>query len=161
MLIQQNIRNIIKYKLNMLRNETIKYTTKLKKENNKEENEIKQKLNNLETKLSNEPHNTDTNDTLNLLKQQLADINEKRTNGILMRSKAEWIEGSEKNSKYFSNLEKRNAEKKNIAKLIQNNKEINKTADILKETKKFYENIYKKKNNILNSDTFFEKIKLK
>ena len=78
-----------------------------------------------------------------------------------MRSKAEWIEGSEKNSKYFSNLEKRNAEKKNISKLIQNDKEINKTADILRETKTFYENIYKKKNNVLNSDTFFEKIKLK
>ena len=48
-----------------IRNETIKYTTKLKKESNKEENELKQKINNLETKLSNEPHNTDTDDTLN------------------------------------------------------------------------------------------------
>ena len=103
----------------------------------------------------------DTDETLNLLKQQLTDINEKRTNGILMRSKAEWIEGSEKNSKYFSNLEKRNAVKKNISKLFKNDKEINKTADILKETKTFYENFYKKKNNVFNSDTFFEKLKLK
>ena len=77
-----------------------------------------------------------------------------------MRSKAEWIEGSEQNSKYFSNLEKRNAEKKNISKLIQNDKEINKTADILRETKTFNEKIYKKKNNVLNSDIFKKKINL-
>ena len=46
----------------------------------------------------------------------MENINTKRTNGILLRSKAEWIEGAEKKSKYFSNLEKRNAEKKVISK---------------------------------------------
>ena len=101
-----------------VRNETIKYTTKLKKDNNKEENDLKINIDKLENKLSNETDNNETKNMLIQFKNQLRDLNEKRTNGILMRSKAEIVEGSERNSKYFSNLEKRNAEKKNISKLI-------------------------------------------
>ena len=47
-----------------------------------------------------------------------------------------------KNSKYFSNIEKRNADKKNISKLIKNGTEINKTDEILSETKDFFIKIY-------------------
>ena len=79
----------------------------------------------------------------------------------MIRAKAEWVEGAEKNTKYFSNLEKRNAEKKNISKLIKNNIEIVKTKDILTETKQFYENIYKKNNNVINNDDFFNNTNLK
>ena len=32
----------------------------------------------------------------------------------MLRSKAEWIEGAEKNTKYFANLEKYHSEKKTI-----------------------------------------------
>ena len=69
--------------------------------------------------------------------------------------------GGEKNTNYFSNLEKRNAEKKNISKLIKNNTEIVKTKDILTETKQFYENIYKKNNNVINNEDFFNTTDLK
>ena len=68
-------------------------------------------------------------------KHALEEINTKRTEGILIRAKADWIEGAEKNTTYFSNLEKRNAEKKNISKLIKNNVELVTTKEILTETK--------------------------
>ena len=68
---------------------------------------------------------------------------------------------SRKNSKYFSNIVKRNADKKNISKLIKNGTEINKTNEILSETKDFYKNIYKLKNNVMNNEDFFKNITLK
>ena len=74
----------------------------------------------------------------------------------MIRAKADWIEGAEKNTTYFSSLEKRNAEKKIISKLIKNNVEIVTTKEILTETKSFYENIYKKKDNIIDNDNFFQ-----
>ena len=38
----------------------------------------------------------------------------KTPNGIILRSKAAWVEDGEKNTKYFINLEKRNHNKKYI-----------------------------------------------
>jgi hypothetical protein len=65
-----------------IRNETIIYTSKLKKENDKEENTIKTKVDKLLIDLSHDQNNKDTLDTLNILKDKLTEINEKRTNGI-------------------------------------------------------------------------------
>ena len=70
-------------------------------------------------------------------------IVKKRTNGILLRSKAQWIEEGEKNTKYFLNLEKRNYEKKHIKKLIDDRgKEITDHDKIIKEEEFFYHNLY-------------------
>ena len=40
--------------------------------------------------------------------------------GILLRSRANWIEHGEKPSKYFCSLEKRNFINKNVTKVIDN-----------------------------------------
>ena len=45
----------------------------------------------------------------------------KKTNGIILRSKAKWSEEGEKNTKYFLNLEKRKYNQKCIKKLIGTN----------------------------------------
>jgi len=45
-------------------------------------------------------------ENLNLEKQKLNDLIDQRIKGILLRSKAEWVQGSEKNSTYFANLDK-------------------------------------------------------
>ena len=46
-------------------------------------------------------------ENLNLEKQKLNDLIDQRIKGIfILRSKAEWVEGSEKNSTYFANLDK-------------------------------------------------------
>ena len=45
---------------------------------------------------------------LNVLKEKLEHVYEKKVEGIIIRSRARWHEHGEKNSKYFLNLEKRN-----------------------------------------------------
>ena len=64
-----------------------------------------------------------------------------------MRSRANWVENGEKNTRYFINLEKINQRQKTITKLqtdsgniITNNK------DILLAEKKYFENIYSSRN---------------
>ena len=94
-----------------VRNESIKFASKLKKDMDKNETNLKNEIDKLEKDLSND---TDNNAILELLdekKKLLEAINAKRTEGILIRAKAEWVEGAEKNTTYFANLEKRNAEK--------------------------------------------------
>ena len=69
-----------------------------------------------------------------------------------MRAKALWVEEGEKNTKYYLNLEKRNYNTKNIKTLITNeDKEITELEEIIKEEKRFYENLYSSK--LTKSDT--------
>ncbi len=48
-------------------------------------------------------------DELNHERNKLNEIMEDKTKGIILRSKAEWVEGSEKNTKQFSNLRTHNS----------------------------------------------------
>ena len=78
-------------------------------------------------------------------KNDLNQIIETKTNGIILRAKAEWVEGAEKNTKYFSNLERKRAESKTITRLIDKNDiEITTPANILNEKKQFYQTLYNK-----------------
>jgi hypothetical protein len=54
---------------------------------------------------------------LNVLKEKLEHLYEKKVEGIIIRSRAWWHEHGERNSKYFLNLEKRNHVRKHIRKL--------------------------------------------
>ena len=53
---------------------------------------------------------------LNVLKEKMEHLYEKKVEGIIIRSRARWHEHGEKNSKYFLNLEKRNHVRKHIRK---------------------------------------------
>ena len=60
-----------------------------------------------------------------------------------MRSKANWAELGERNTKFFLNLEKRNYRNKCITKLINEKDEIvDKQDEILKYEAEFYKNLY-------------------
>ncbi len=48
---------------------------------------------------------------------QLDHIYEERARGAFVRSRRKWLEEGEKNTKYFFNLEKRNAEMSSLVKL--------------------------------------------
>ena len=68
---------------------------------------------------------------------------ETKTAGVMLRSKARWVEHREKNTKYFINLEKRNYNKKVITKLKKSDgKEITDPNHILREEENFYTNLY-------------------
>jgi len=55
--------------------------------------------------------------TLNILKEKMEQMYDKKVEGLIVRSRARWYEHREKNSKYFFNLEKRNHIRKHIRKL--------------------------------------------
>ena len=128
-----------------IRNETIKYTSFKKKSTIKKEIDLKNELDILEIKLTDNPDNKNVLENIKEKRNELNKIIETQTNGIILRAKAAWVEGAEKNTKYFSNLEKKRAESKTVTRLIDKNKtEITKPENILNETKQFYKTLYNK-----------------
>ena len=129
-----------------IRNETIKYASFKKKEQNKKEIQLTDEINTIKHNL------TQGNDQDNLLKrlkeksQELQNLYDLEIKGYIIRSKADYIEGREKNTKYFANLEKKRSDAKTLHKLINNDKEFTSQKDILEEVKSFYENMYAEQN---------------
>jgi len=68
------------------------YTTKLKKETNKNETNIKNK------------HTSEPSNRYNKQSSELDNINENKLNSIVLRPKPIHVENNENNSKYFANL---------------------------------------------------------
>ena len=85
--------------------------------------------------------------TLNVLKEKMEQMYDKKVEGIIIRSRARWYEHGEKNSKYFFNLEKRNHIRKHIRKLRLSGVITVDPFEILEGEKKFYENLYKSRRN--------------
>ena len=68
------------------------------------------------------------------------------TQGIIVRSRAEWVEKGEKNSKYFLNLEKANKIKSTIRTVIDENGEtVTNSKEVLEKIKNFYGDLYSEK----------------
>lgn len=138
-----------------IRNETIKYSAKIKKENENEITEIENTIKRIEKKLT---LSTDKNNLIKELNEQKTRLNyflDEKTKSILLRTKAEWIEGAEKNTKYFANLEKKQASERSINKIIHNGVEKTKSEEIIKDIYSFYSNLYKKDINIQTDNNFF------
>ena len=79
--------------------------------------------------------------------------------GILLRSKAEWIEGSEKNTAFFANLKKKSVSEKTV-KLLRNKdgKLLKHNKDILTEISHFNTNLYKTDTTITYDNSIFDLI---
>ena len=111
-----------------------------------------------EIKLSNHPSEKNER-AWNVAKEQLENKHNSITQGIIVRSRAQWVEKSEKNNKYFLSLERANKVKSTINSVLLNNGETsNNQSEIIKEIKTFYGNLYANKNVVLNServDNFF------
>ena len=70
--------------------------------------------------------------------------------GVLIRTKARWIEDGEKPSKYFCNLEKRNYVNKTVTRIVDDNGiEITDQKTILETIKQFYKNLYTSRDDSL------------
>ena len=75
-----------------------------------------------------------------------------------VRSRRKWMEEGEKNTQYFFNLEKRNAEISSIIKLNINGQITDNPVEISNFVKTLFENLYKKKENLWDSMSFFSQI---
>ena len=72
----------------------------------------------------------------------------------MIRAKASNVEYNEKNSKYFSNLEKKQSDRKSITQLNFKGNVITKQSDILKSEAEFYTNLYKENDQVENESTY-------
>ena len=89
-------------------------------------------------------------------KRELEAIIEYRTKGAILRSKSQWYNEGEKNTKYFLNLEKRHCKQGAITQLKVNDNDLICTdKEILKEYKSFYQNLYRSKEATANQDGVF------
>ena len=139
----------------VIRNETIKYASKKKQMENKEEKQLQVQLEELNEKLLNDSKNEELINEIKQKKVKLETIYDKKTRGTIIRSKARWIEGGEKNTKYFANLEKRNYESKIIHSLNCDGNVISDPKLILEEEKSFYQNLYEEKPQEISDYDFF------
>ena len=141
-----------------IRSITISYSRKVAKEKNKREAEVKQQLEVLETEIIN---NSDKINEYYEVKGLWENIQSEKAEGSILRSKAQWVEQGEKNTKYFLNLEKRNYNIRHIKKLVTaNGVEITDPLKILNEEKQFYQNLYRARSVESSNDDLFEKVKM-
>ena len=88
-------------------------------------------------------------------KHQMTEIIDSELKGILLRSRAEYIEGAEKNTKYFANVEKKRAEQKVIRTLNTDSDTLNNNQDILDYTMQYYAKLYSNDNTTDDDNYFF------
>ena len=77
-----------------------------------------------------------------LQKNEYGKIQDTFTKGMIVRSRAKWVEDGEKSTKYFLQLEKQNFKTKCIRSLKCDEKNVYSASDIMEECKKFYANLY-------------------
>ena len=130
-----------------IRTETVRFSIRKAKNQNKLIKILTSKIENLEKNLDleNDKNNPKYTEYLQV-KGEWEKLIKIKTNGIILRSKAKWCEEGEKNTKYFLNLEKRNYNQKCIKKLIgSNGTEITDQKEIIDEQRRFYEDLYSSK----------------
>ena len=127
-----------------IRSETIAYSIQKSKTNRLKEERLIETLENLEASLA-----TDCGqlDAYYKAKQEWEDFQKLKLKGSILRSKVQWVEDGEQNSKFFLSLEKRNYNMKHIKKLIQGMNIITDPVAILKEQKRYYNNLYSSKQH--------------
>jgi exonuclease III len=113
-------------------------------------------LNDLDIKLSNNPMCAETLRRKEHVKLQIEVIEQYNARSAQTRARARWIELGEKNTSFFLNLEKSQANSKILSSVKNESGDlITKQEDIMKYQKDFYANLYKKR---VNSNNMQEKI---
>ena len=124
--------------LMQIRGETIKFASALRKKNEKKENDLKKEIELLEN--CNENINFSDLDTK---KKELESFRMEKLEGIMIRSRAQWLSEGEKPSKYFCSLEKHYYVEKTVKKLVTNEGHIlTGQKEILDEIKCFYKKLF-------------------
>ncbi|KAJ8035825.1 hypothetical protein HOLleu_19620 [Holothuria leucospilota] len=96
-------------------------------------------------------------DDLENAREKLHMLYKNKLEGIIVRSRARWVEEGETNSKYFFNLEKRNRRLSTIYELL--NKDgvlMNDASQILDEIRSFYTSLYSSRH--CSSTPFFDNL---
>ena len=124
---------------------TLQYSKRKAKKYRDEEKSLLKKVNDLQAKAESNPHDVNTRLELELTRSWLRKIMASKTNGSILRSKAQWFKQGEHNTKYFYGLEKRAP--KTVSKFkIGENSYTEDQFEILETEKVFYESLYQSSN---------------
>ena len=142
-----------------IRGFTIKYSKGKAKKYRDEEILLHKKVNDLQARAENMPHNRNIVIELQRARSSLKKIMLTKTKGAILRSKVRWHEEGEHNTKYFYSLEKRHHDIKTVSKLkVGENCYIEDQFEILEEEKQFYESLYCSTNinpKVFKNSSFF------
>ena len=128
-----------------LRGKIISYSAYKKKQNEKKEKDVEDKIDNLEYEVQNNL-SQENFEKLEKECEELKNLREEKIEGLRIRSRARWHELGEKSTSYFLNLENRNFVNKTIQELkTEQGTTVTNIKDILNEQKNFYENLYSDK----------------
>ena len=125
-----------------IRGKTISYSSYLKKQTKHTEENILKEIADIETM------GEINHEILKEKQNELQIIRNKKIEGLMIRSRAKWIEHGEKTSSYFCHLENRNYISKYMPYLWKNDntKTVN-DEETLNETRTFFERLYSNKPN--------------
>ena len=129
-----------------IRSATITYSKNKSKSIRNREQELIQKLDDLDGTICNNfsyPHIDGVLREYDELKTELQSIYEEKGKQAIFRAKCRWVENGERPTKYFFNLEKRNYNKKTISELrLQDDSTTNNRNVILDQIKTYFKNLY-------------------
>ena len=133
-----------------IRGETIKYSSRKKKESIRQETQLEEDIKRIEHDISEKLENTKSEKifSLNEKKNQLHELRKHKLEGVMIRSRCRYEDLGEKPTSYFLNLEKRNFTNKLITKLIDGDKEYTSTEEILNCQKMYFKTLYSENINI-------------
>ena len=134
-----------------IRGNSIAYSSRKKKKRGLEERTLLQEIETLEQRLSENP-SEETAQTLNSKRSDLEKLREPGVTGMMIRTRARWVEHGEKPSRYFCNLEKRQYTSKVINQIELSDRTVTDPVEILREQAEFYKTLYSTTNPSEESD---------
>lgn len=135
--------------LMQIRGKTIKFAAHLKKQEREQEKQLITDIENIE----NSTNLLQLSDLLEDKKFQLEELRNDNLKGQMIRSRVQWLDEGERPTKYFCSLENKNFTTKTIKKLkLDNDDIVTDQKEILNETKKFYEKLFKNKDHLLSQE---------
>ncbi|KAL9966672.1 hypothetical protein ACROYT_G024784 [Oculina patagonica] len=131
--------DLVKYRIRAF---TIKYSKEKAKERRERLAEAEKKVKKHESICNNDPSQNNVND-LEAAKHEYELLHDYVVRGYIVRSRINWYENGEKNSKYFLNLEKTRCGKTAVRRLYDSTGKITvNPKSIINELRDFYQNLY-------------------
>ena len=138
-----------------IREFSIKFSKEIAFKRRQEELKIATELQRLEEFNDINPSH-ETLEKIDILRSKIEMNNQIKTNGNIIRSRAEWVELGEKNTHFFLNLEKRNYKMKHITRLkINDTEHTDDSGEIMKLQNNFYEKLYGNNERSMSFDSIF------
>ena len=128
-----------------IRGETIKYASNLKRQSCEKEQNLKNEIENMEKNFEQIDQYK-----LDAKKKELESFRNEKIKGVMIRSRAQWLNDGEKPSKFLSSLEKHYYTEKTVRKIVtESGTVLTSQKEILAEIKSFYANLFENKDHDL------------